>query len=113
MENIDLLELSFLAFSVFISFLDIKNRAVPRIMFVLALLFFIIVKINQTSGQLLISITGFLVGLIIFLLAWFLSKKRLGLADICYSSIIGLVLGINSWYTAIGIACITGLLFIW
>jgi prepilin signal peptidase PulO-like enzyme (type II secretory pathway) len=45
-------------------------------------------------------------------LAYFLSGKKLGLADVWYSALIGFVHGLWRWYFAIGIACIIGVVFI-
>ena len=110
---LNLLTISFIIFSALVSYSDIKTRAVPRIAFIMAFLFFIVIKFFfDALGQILQSITGFLAGLLIFILTYFLSKKKLGLADVWYSALIGLVLGLMSWYAAIGIACIVGIIFI-
>ena len=110
---VDLLIISFIIFSAAISLFDIKTGAVPRITFVLALPFFIVIKFFPGApGQFYQSTLGFLAGLIIFIFAYFFSRKKLGLADVWYSALMGLVLGLMSWYAAIGIACIIGIIFI-
>ena len=113
MPAVDLLKLSFITFSVLFSLFDIITGGVPRITFILALPFLIMLKIiNNGLTNFHESIIAFLAGLIIFLISYFLSMKRLGLADVWYSALIGLVMGLRYWYAVIGIACITGCIFI-
>jgi len=47
--------------------------------------------------------------LFVFLLAFFVSNKKLGLADIWYSALAGMALGPLCWYAAISIACVLGI----
>ena len=54
---------------------------------------------------------GAALGILLFSLAYYISKKRLGLADIWFSGFIGAFLGIVKWYAAVSIACILALLF--
>jgi prepilin signal peptidase PulO-like enzyme (type II secretory pathway) len=44
-------------------------------------------------------------GIGLFLLAFFASRRRLGLADVWYSGLIGMVLGPLWWYPAVFAAC--------
>ena len=53
-----------------------------------------------------------MIGLFIFLIVFLFSKKKLGLADVWYSGIIGFVLGPWNWYIAISIACGLGIVYI-
>ena len=112
MLSFDPIKVSFIAFSAIISFSDIKTGAVMRFAFVLAFPFFIMLKIIYKPVHFQNSLIGLLAGLIIFSLVYLLSRKRLGLADVWYSALIGLLFGFWQWYTAIGIACITGIFFI-
>ena len=48
----------------------------------------------------------------VYTLAFFISGKRLGLADIWYSALTGMVLGPVWWYPATGIACISAVVYI-
>lgn len=100
-------------FSVLITVLDVKTREIPRILFVSAfLLFLTLVILAAYPGIPWIAIAGAAIGLAVFLLAYVLSKKKLGLADVWYSGVIGMVLGPMQWYIAISIACVTGVLFL-
>jgi prepilin signal peptidase PulO-like enzyme (type II secretory pathway) len=105
------LKILFIIFSAIIAAADIKRGAVPRILFIAAFpLFTVLIIFSHTPFQ--ESVIGFLTGLLVFLLAFFISKKRLGLADVWYSALIGLVLGPWRWYAAIGIACAAGIAYI-
>ena len=57
------------------------------------------------------SVIGVLIGLFVFLLVYAISGGRLGLADVWYSALIGLVLGPWRWYAAIGLACAAGAVY--
>ena len=99
-------------FSMFIAGADIKTGAVPRIAFIFAFPFFILLKLLLGEGNnALESLMGVLAGLFVFLLVHIITGKRLGLADVWYSALIGLVLGPWWWYAAIGLACVTGVIY--
>jgi len=105
----NLIKTIFVIFSFAIAILDVKTGAVPRVAFIIAFpVFFTLNMLKVERYPLLLIIAGTLLGLFIFFLVFFISKKRLGLADIWYSGLIGLVLGPLWWYPAIGIACIAG-----
>ena len=113
MASMILIRFLFALFSALISGADIKTLAVPRMAFIIAFPFFIILKALLYKEDLLLeSVSGVLAGLIVFLLAWFFSGKRLGLADVWFSSLIGLVLGPWWWYAAIGLSCVAGAIYI-
>ena len=101
----------FMIFSIAIAAADIKTGMVHRLIFILAFPLFIVLA--QLQGVLMTTaLTGALLGLSIFLLAYFVSGKKLGLADVWYSAIIGLVLGPWWWYTAMAFACVAGVVYI-
>jgi leader peptidase (prepilin peptidase)/N-methyltransferase len=107
-----LIKIVFFFFSLIISAADIKKGEVPRMIFIIAFVFLLtFIAVMQGRIQLIESIIGFSTGLFIFLLVYFFSGKRLGLADVWYSAIIGLILGPFWWYGAICLACISGVLF--
>ena len=113
MVLIMLIQILFIIFSIIISGSDIKSGTVPRIAFIIIFPFFFIYKLLlDEEVKFMESFTGFLAGLLIFLIVYFISRRRLGLADVWYSALIGLVLGIWKWYAAIGIACVLGILYI-
>ena len=102
----------FAIFSMIIAGADFKTGVVPRLAFVIAFPLFIILKIlSNESLPLWELFAGAVLGLGIFLIAFFISGRKLGLADVWYSALIGLVLGPLWWYLAIGSACITGMIF--
>jgi prepilin signal peptidase PulO-like enzyme (type II secretory pathway) len=103
----------FSIFSFTIAVSDLKTGAVPRIAFVFAFpVFFVLCLLSEDSHSALIILAGALLGLSIFLFAFVISGKRLGLADVWYSAFIGLVLGPWMWYAAMFCACIAGIVYI-
>ncbi|MCL2832217.1 MAG: hypothetical protein FWD78_03515 [Treponema sp.] len=103
----------FTLFSAGISAADIKTGAVPRIVFALAFPFFFI--IGGLADSVIItteSAAGLFAGLLVFLTAYFLSGKKLGLADVWYSALIGMVFGLEQWFIAAGYACAAGVILI-
>ena len=108
-----LYKIIFLIFSIIIALADIKTGEVPRIAFYIAFPFFFIFRLLQNDLYSLGSIFGgSLIGLLVFLLAFFLSRKMLGLADVWYSALIGLILGPWWWYAAMSCACVAGIICI-
>ena len=103
----------FLLFSFAIAVSDIKTGMVPRIAFVFAFpVFFGLCLLSENSLSAVIMFVGALLGLSIFLFAFIISGKRLGLADVWYAALIGLVLGPWLWYAAMFCACISGIVYI-
>jgi prepilin signal peptidase PulO-like enzyme (type II secretory pathway) len=99
----------FFLFSLVIAIFDLKKGIVPRVVFLLAFpVFFVLHLLKADNYPLYVAFTGAFLGFIIFILAFFISGRKLGLADIWYSSLIGLVLGPVWWFPAIGIACLSG-----
>ena len=109
MASMMLLKIIFALFSMIIATLDIKTGAVPRFVFIFAFPFFSVFKaLLQEGNPLMESAIGILAGLIVFLLAYFFSGRKLGLADVWYSALFGLVLGPWWWYGTIILSCIIG-----
>jgi len=103
----------FSIFSFAIAVSDIKIGEVPRIAFVLAFpVFFILCLLSENFHSVGIMFAGALLGLFVFLLAFVISGKRLGLADVWYAALIGLVLEPWYWYAAMSCACIVGIVYI-
>jgi len=102
----------FIIFSFLIAFVDLKTGAVPRLAFALAFpIFFALKTILLGWDHLWGSIIGILLGLIIFLAVFFILKGKLGLADVWYSALIGMMLGPWWWYAAVSAACFTGIIY--
>ena len=95
----------FALFSAVIALLDIRKGELPRVAFIIVFPVFLVCKVMLGRFPLLESTTGFLIALTIFLLAFFISGGKLGLADVWYSALTGMVLGPCLWYGAIGLAC--------
>ena len=103
----------FALFSIAIAAADIKTGAVPRFAFIAAFPFFFVFGLLQAEAHPAgAALTGTLLGFFVFTLAYFISGKKLGLADVWYSALIGLVLGPLGWYAAISGACVTGVIYI-
>jgi len=103
----------FSIFSFAIAVSDLKTGAVQRAVFVLAFpVFFVLCLLSGNSHSALVMLAGALLGLSVFFLAFIVSGKRLGLADVWYSALIGLVLGPWRWYAAMFCACIAGIVYI-
>jgi prepilin signal peptidase PulO-like enzyme (type II secretory pathway) len=99
-------------FSLYVSLADIKTGFIPRPLMLWAIVFFIILK------SLFFGVSGFrtallggLAGSLVFLGVFFWSRKKLGLADVWYACIMGVILGPFRWYQAISAACAAGLCF--
>ena len=95
----------FALFSVMIALSDVRKGEVPRVAFVIAFPVFLALRVTWGRFPLLESAAGFLSRLAVFLLARIISGGKLGLADVWYSALIGLVLGPSLWRAAAGIAC--------
>jgi hypothetical protein len=103
----------FYIFSFAIAVSDIKTGVVPRIVFAFAFpAFFLLCLLPGNSRSAAIMFAGALLGLIVFLLAYIISGKRLGLADVWYAALTGLVLGPWLWYAAMFCACSIGIVYI-
>jgi prepilin signal peptidase PulO-like enzyme (type II secretory pathway) len=98
---------AFFFFSVFVSVSDIKTGKVSRsLMLVTAVILFILKYMVCGQSMLLLTVLGCVIGLLVFLLAYYCSRKKLGLADVWFAGIMGIVLGAIYWYPAVFIACI-------
>ncbi|MCL2878839.1 MAG: hypothetical protein FWF29_01220 [Treponema sp.] len=108
-----LLKILFILFSGIISGADIKTGRIPRTAFVLAFpSFFFLMLLLYEGFDPKGALTGMFTGLAIFGLAYFVSGRKLGLADVWYSALIGMVLGPWRWYGAICCACVSGVLIV-
>ena len=101
----------FIVFSLFISILDFKTGEVPRLAFIFAFPALFTMALFSESHLPKKALAGALLGLFVFLLAYLISGKKLGLADVWYSALIGMMLGPLGWYAAIINACISGAFF--
>ena len=95
----------FYVFSAAIAIADFRKGEVPRAAFTAAFPVFFALRVGWGRFPLWEAAAGLLAGLMIFLLARIVSGGKLGLADVWYSALIGLVLGPRRWYGAVGLAC--------
>ena len=99
-------------FSFAIAFSDIKTGTVPRIAFVFAFpVFFTLCLLSKDPHSPAVLAASALLGLFVFLSVYLVSGKKLGLADVWYSALIGLVMGPWRWYVAVFCACIAGIIY--
>jgi len=106
------IKVSFSIFSFAIALSDIRTGMVPRVAFVFAFpVFFALCLLSEDSRPPEVLAAGALPGLFVFLVAYFVSGKKLGLADVWYAALIGLVLGLWLWYAAVFCACIAGIIY--
>jgi hypothetical protein len=107
----NILYLSFFLFSVVISIQDAVTGTVSRLWLWTALLAALLLQGVIQAAVPVAALVGGLLGVTVFFLAFFCSGRRLGLADVWYAGLMGIVLGPLWWYAAIGSACIYSLLF--
>jgi hypothetical protein len=102
--------LVFAVFSLAIAGADIKTGAVPRVAFIAA--FPVFCTLRALRGDLSGALAGAAIGLGVFALARLITGGRLGLADVWYAGLIGVVAGPLWWYPAILVACVGGIVWI-
>jgi len=98
----------FVLICVYFSYQDIVYGEIKRIYLYAAIAVALCVKAPATAWE---SFGGAVIGMLLFALAYHISGKRLGIADIWFSGFIGAFLGIIKWYAAVSIGCILALLF--
>jgi leader peptidase (prepilin peptidase)/N-methyltransferase len=107
-----LFKVVFVAFSLALAIADIKTGEVPRAAFIAAFPFFFSLRVLEEGFPPVDSIVGLALGFFIFLLIFFISEGKLGLADVWYSALMGLALGPYGWYVASGFASVCGMAFL-
>ncbi len=104
----------FFSFSFYFSLIDYQKGSVPRFqLFVAIILMVISIFFTGGMGRSIMSIYGCILGCMLFLLVRFVSGKKLGLADVWFSSLIGVFLGPIWWYLAVTFACLLTFCFCW
>jgi prepilin signal peptidase PulO-like enzyme (type II secretory pathway) len=101
----------FIVFSLGIAVQDYRTGFLPRPLLWCAGFFFLGIQLLMDKNSLLLPVCGCLLGLGIFLLAFLVSGKKLGLADVWYAGIIGIVTGPLWWYPVIIISCMTAIIY--
>ena len=107
------MKIFFSIFSFAIAVSDIKTGMVPRIVFVIGFpVFFVLCLLSENSNSVIVMLSGALLGFAVFLITFIISGKKLGLADVWYAALAGMVLGPRWWYAAMFCACIAGIVYI-
>ena len=98
----------FVSACIYFSYQDIMYGEIARIHLWVAIIATLCVKEPIAVWE---NFGGAALGILLFSLAYYISKKRLGLADIWFSGFIGAFLGIIKWYAAVSIASMLALIF--
>lgn len=102
----------YLLLSLYLSIQDIRHGTVSRTLLLLSLAAALGVRVLLRGPAVLPAAAGgAALGLGLFLLAFFWSRKKLGLADVWYAGLIGVVLGPLWWFGGIMLACLLALVF--
>jgi prepilin signal peptidase PulO-like enzyme (type II secretory pathway) len=103
---------AYIAFSAYISFLDIRTGSVPRLLLWGAIALALAFKAAEAESLMPLGpLAGGLIGAGIFLLAYFASGKKLGLADAWYAGLTGVIFGPLLLHACLGAACALGMAF--
>jgi prepilin signal peptidase PulO-like enzyme (type II secretory pathway) len=110
MDTTVILAVVYLLFSAYLSYQDIRDGQVPRRVLWLGILGILGLRtLIQGLGALPEALGGGLLGLAIFLLAYWCTGKKLGLADVWYAGLTGAALGPWWWFAGIAAACVLGI----
>jgi Flp pilus assembly protein protease CpaA len=96
----------FLLFSLIATIQDLQSGQVSRVLLWGGIAVMLLIQAFQAWTLFLPALGGTALGLGMFLLVWFLSGKKLGLADVWYAGLLGAALGPLWLYPAIGAACL-------
>ena len=96
----------FAAFSIFMSFQDIRTQKVSRWSSVALLVAAVAARLVFCEGEERVGfVASAAIGLVVFEAVRLVVKKRLGLADVFYSGSAGALLGFDMWLASCAIAC--------
>ena len=98
----------FVLVCIYFSYQDILYGEIKRLHLYAVIIVALCVKAPFAAWE---SFGGAVLGMLLFLLAYYISRKQLGLADVWFSGFIGAALGIIQWYVAVSIGCIAAFLF--
>ena len=104
----------FAAFSIFMSFQDIKTQKVSRWCSVALLVVAVVARLVFWKGEERVGyVASACIAIVIFLAVRLITKKKLGLADVFYSGSSGALLGFNYWLASCAIACVAAGCVFW
>ena len=97
----------FTAFSIFMSFQDIKTQKVSRWCSVALLVAAVVARLVFFEGEERVGyVASACIAIVVFWAVRLITKKKLGLADVFYSGSSGALLGFNYWLASCAIACV-------
>jgi prepilin signal peptidase PulO-like enzyme (type II secretory pathway) len=110
MDTTVILAVVYLLLSAYLSYHDIREGQVSRWVLWLGILVTLGLRtLIQGIVVLPEALGGTALGLVLFLLVYWSTGKKLGLADVWYAGLIGAALGPWWWFVGIGTACILGI----
>jgi len=97
----------FFVMSVVMAIQDIKTQKVSRVFSIILLLVMVAARIFFNEGDERVGfIASSVIGLVLYEAVRFITKKKLGLADVFYSGSTGALLGFDMWLASCAIACV-------
>ena len=104
----------FAAFSIFMSVQDIKTQKVSRWCSVALLVVAVVARLVFWKGEERVGfVASACIAIAVFWAVRFITKKKLGLADVFYSGSSGALLGFDMWLASCAIACVAAACVIW
>ncbi|MBO4508102.1 MAG: prepilin peptidase [Spirochaetaceae bacterium] len=104
----------FAAFSIFMSVQDIKTQKVSRWCSVALLVAAVVARLVFWKGEERVGfVASACIAIVVFWAVRFITKKKLGLADVFYSGSSGALLGFDMWLASCAIACVAAACVIW
>ena len=104
----------FAAFSIFMSFQDIKTQKVSRWCSVALLVAAVVARLIFFEGEERVGyVASACIAIVVFWAVRLITKKKLGLADVFYSGSSGALLGFNYWLASCAIACVAAGVVFW
>jgi prepilin signal peptidase PulO-like enzyme (type II secretory pathway) len=111
MNNEFLSKIILLILLVPITIVDIKTKRIPNLFIYWGFVLLLLIKIFVEKQNVNILLVSLIFAYIPFFLIWFYTKGKLGLGDAKLSAIIGLALGLRSWFSVLFISSIASLVF--
>jgi leader peptidase (prepilin peptidase) / N-methyltransferase len=101
----------FLLFAVPISIFDIHEFRIPDVLTKSGIALFLLLRFLVPGGSILTAAVECAAGFTAFWLIHRFTKGRMGLGDAKYSALIAAAVGMASWFLALFIASVAGILF--
>jgi prepilin signal peptidase PulO-like enzyme (type II secretory pathway) len=102
----------FLLFAVPISLFDIREFRIPDLLSLGGIALFLLLSIILPGGNPMEAAVACAVGFAAFWLIHRLTKGRMGLGDAKLSALVAAAVGLRSWFLALFLASVAGILFV-